>query len=1153
MMASHRPSDPPPEPMKEPTGDQPIGPKGAPKLPTLEPSAFLAGFDHLLAIGVLVLGFLLASFAIKNSDYFMHLAAGRLLAEGEYSFGKDPFSYVDAERTWINHAWLFDLGLYQLQKAAGHPGVVMAKAILVAMLAGFLLITRKPGQPFWPAVVCVGLGLVAAAPRLLMQPVLASYFCFALLLLLLMRMPRSATSWRFPIVVGVLFWFWANLDQWFFLGPLTLLLYTAGQYLHRDEGEQPTVLWKAFVIGVVACMLNPHHIRVWTLPPELVDSELAKVVADDVEYSPVFQDAFGKGAVDFGIGAERDHPANVYSLTFLVVLGLVSFALNYRRLSVGLLLVWVGSVLLYLFHLRAVPFVGLAGAAIAAANLAAFGQQYVGRTYNDGTVRVLHMLRTFGRGGTAIIGLFLIALTYAGWLHPLAQQRRWKWDVEPNTSMVNAATKLQEWRTAGMLPPEAKLLNLQPDFANYVAWYAPGEKTYCDFRFAFHKPEFESYVELRKFLGPGMDPIKQAKLGFDFPAFLRKNGIVYAVTAHPGRGRNMSAFIGLWANTMNEKGEPEWSIWHLDGRAIIFGWERQTVVASEKLQGLRFDPVKAAYTNVAPLKKVEEPRPPITERDIWDRYVMSPPPAPSAGEEVLILQEYRKRLSDRVVRTVVREVEPQLYKTWSTFQLTNLFMGPYVGQRPMIDTILRQRPERLLEIHMNKLLENRVPPEINALNILAIRAARRAVLESPNHPDGYYFLSEAYQAGGVLDISGIAPPVSTSSLARHLARIPSDPAQRRSTVPVFLSASRLQRDHSVAQPPRLDMALNATRMSAFYLEYELEPRRKEYDRASKAEQQETDNLERDLKQMLKGIQVGDEEIQKLRDQFINEAARTAVAVERASIARRYGLAQEALDELLKEVERIGKSNQSDTAKTGTLKERAEQIATYAELAELLLYAGRAEDANDLLESFDNPQIMEELQSERLRQAYANVRQSILQRLRMQFTEADTNPAGRFRYLKHLVAMAMGDYAKAQNLLASSLDFAKQNFSTYRQTILTKFAPKAAKEYTPEKLHEHMTILAKCLPVVQTEALPLLTQSSTEVPFLYFVISNNVAGGYFSSLRDLLDNHIRLGLVYLEEGDIAAAKFHFKEADQLPPLLEVPSSLKLARAYLKAIP
>src|SRR5438270_700119 len=46
--------------------------------------------DIILTITVLLYAFLAASFPARNSDLWMHLAAGRLIAAGNYHFGVDP-------------------------------------------------------------------------------------------------------------------------------------------------------------------------------------------------------------------------------------------------------------------------------------------------------------------------------------------------------------------------------------------------------------------------------------------------------------------------------------------------------------------------------------------------------------------------------------------------------------------------------------------------------------------------------------------------------------------------------------------------------------------------------------------------------------------------------------------------------------------------------------------------------------------------------------------------------------------------------------------------------------------------------------------------------------------------------------------------------
>src|SRR5262245_38105483 len=47
--------------------------------------------DLALAVLVLSLAFLAASFPARNSDLWFHLATGRRLAQGQYTFGTDPF------------------------------------------------------------------------------------------------------------------------------------------------------------------------------------------------------------------------------------------------------------------------------------------------------------------------------------------------------------------------------------------------------------------------------------------------------------------------------------------------------------------------------------------------------------------------------------------------------------------------------------------------------------------------------------------------------------------------------------------------------------------------------------------------------------------------------------------------------------------------------------------------------------------------------------------------------------------------------------------------------------------------------------------------------------------------------------------------------
>src|SRR4051812_25725348 len=112
--------------------------------PTTPPPSPPRRLDALLAVLVVAFACLAASFPARNSDFWRHLAAGRLLAHGEYTFGVDPFAYTTAGVYWANHAWLFDLALYLGFLALGGAGLVALKACGVAVLAGLMLRQSRP-------------------------------------------------------------------------------------------------------------------------------------------------------------------------------------------------------------------------------------------------------------------------------------------------------------------------------------------------------------------------------------------------------------------------------------------------------------------------------------------------------------------------------------------------------------------------------------------------------------------------------------------------------------------------------------------------------------------------------------------------------------------------------------------------------------------------------------------------------------------------------------------------------------------------------------------------------------------------------------------------------------------------------------------------
>src|SRR5205814_1488913 len=88
--------------------------------------------DAVLVVLVLLFAFLVASFPVYHGDFFLHAATGRLIAQGKYTFGEDPFTFTAPGR-WVNHSWLYDFiiyAVYQIPRIGG-AAVVVLKALLI--------------------------------------------------------------------------------------------------------------------------------------------------------------------------------------------------------------------------------------------------------------------------------------------------------------------------------------------------------------------------------------------------------------------------------------------------------------------------------------------------------------------------------------------------------------------------------------------------------------------------------------------------------------------------------------------------------------------------------------------------------------------------------------------------------------------------------------------------------------------------------------------------------------------------------------------------------------------------------------------------------------------------------------------------------------
>jgi tetratricopeptide (TPR) repeat protein len=729
--------------------------------------------DVTLAGIVVVLAFLIASFAARNSDLLMSMATGRALLDGTYKFGVDPFSYTTEGVFWVNDSWLYDVAVFLTYSAASGTGLVVMKAILTTLLAVVLLAMRRSGQSLWIPAVCTALAILVVSQRLFVQSIVVSYLFLGLTLWLLQkpaaadtgskrRAPSPASNRRLWLL-PVLFLFWVNLDAWFLLGPLTVALYFAGELLQdalrpvtagpdRRDVSDNRRLGLVLLAGIAACVINPHHIHAFQLPAQLTDVGAAGVLQHDRRFETFFL-----GAIDYYKGGDG---WSVDGIAYLVLLGLsgLSFVANHRDWRGWRILVWAVFAALGIYHARSIPFFAIVAGPITALNLQDAVVRYYGLAPR--TSPGWRQWSIGGRVATVVVGILLLLLAWPGWLHATlsrgdARGRHVAWHVELNPGLVKAAEQIHDWHARNVLTPSDHGLNFAIDLAAYCAWYAPEEKTFIDGRMALFEKAAADYVAAQKALviEPGTDQNLRAKLE-PLEQVLRRRGINHLVFYYP----DLSAFPETLEHLQNYYYK-HYTLVYRNGRVAIFSWDdpdkpgQVTALTREKV-----DDNRLAFGPQA--EPIPQDRPRAPQPQSWvERYLQGREPHPLASDEAgmdlqyfhVVLPQYKQRGLDGFLNAQAAGLamsgclapvpgEP-LFRAVVTDTCFESAKPALLGPRAQ-----KSRPRGVPNLALSALntyLQLQSPGPI-APPLLAVRACRRALTESPDDPDTYFRLQRAY-------------------------------------------------------------------------------------------------------------------------------------------------------------------------------------------------------------------------------------------------------------------------------------------------------------------------------------------------------------------------------------------------------------------------
>lgn len=227
--------------------------------------------EIVIILLVMISWFVQTAFPVESFDFFYHLATGRWIAENLSIPTHDVFSSTARGDRWITHEWAVQLALYLGYKWLGISGLVVAKAVWLALAAALLCALGKQLQspPAW-TLLLVATAAPTAAFRAFLRPHIFGWgFLIILLYMLYGNRPQGGRTRT--IAFALLFLIWANCHSGFVFGFFIMCIFqvAAGVASLRD-GNRFTDRIRShalpLVVSAAASMFNPNLWHVWQYP-----------------------------------------------------------------------------------------------------------------------------------------------------------------------------------------------------------------------------------------------------------------------------------------------------------------------------------------------------------------------------------------------------------------------------------------------------------------------------------------------------------------------------------------------------------------------------------------------------------------------------------------------------------------------------------------------------------------------------------------------------------------------------------------------------------------------------------------------------------------------------------------------------------------------
>ncbi len=295
-----------------------------------------------LSIGML---FALITFAssleIKDLDLWLHLRMGWWISHHGFVPNFDVLSCSITGKPWVNHEWLFQVFIYQVQKAYGFNGLISMQSLVVAFTFLILLLLGYSRERQLLTVVTLLMVLMVYQTRFTIRPDIFSILFFVLDIYILSMHINKRWAIYALVILQIL---WSNMHGFFFFGPLLAGVGVFSELIKRRvplpyewntvgrlSDEEYSSLKKIFLVLILACCVNPLTFQGAWYPIS------------------VFFRLAGDNKIFFEHILELQKPITANTIfteqyvwyKVLILISALSFVFNRRKIDISSFLVWV--------------------------------------------------------------------------------------------------------------------------------------------------------------------------------------------------------------------------------------------------------------------------------------------------------------------------------------------------------------------------------------------------------------------------------------------------------------------------------------------------------------------------------------------------------------------------------------------------------------------------------------------------------------------------------------------------------------------------------------------------------------------------------------------------------------------------------------------